>query len=492
MPDEVVALTNYGAVLDTLQRFNEALASYDKALAISPDWADALYNRARTLRSLARFEEALACYDRAVLLTADKPQLFFNRGTLLGELKRFEEAVESYERAIALKPDFTKAHLNRALLMINLEKTEEALTGLDRALSIEPNNAAALNARGFAFQILGRHEEAIGCYDSALLIEPNDAQTHHNRSMALLLKGDFERGLPEYEWRWETGQTFKQKFPRPQWLGNGSISEKAIILHGEQGFGDIIMAMRYVPQVVATNAKVILAAPPPLIPLMRQVKGVSGIFGPDEKLPPFDFHCPFMSLPLALGATLATIPNARYIFAEPDRVVKWKERIKDVRLPKVGIVWSGSQIHKNDRNRSIDLQKFSPFSAGEVELVSLQRDLRSNDIDALRNLPIRHFGEEINDVADTAALISLMDLVISVDTSAAHLAGAMGKPVWILLPFFPDWRWLLDREDSPWYPTAKLYRQQVSETWDEVIERAAADLFNIFGKKDALHVYRKR
>jgi hypothetical protein len=224
---------------------------------------------------------------------------------------------------------------------------------------------------------------------------------------------------------------------------------------------------------------------------MRQLEGVSGIFGPDETLPPFDFHCPFMSLPLALGATLTTIPNHPYIIAEPDRIAKWQERIKDLSLPKVGIVWSGSQVHKNDRNRSIGLEKFSAFGAAEVELVSLQRDLRPADVDALRDLPIRHFGKEINDFADTAAVISLIDLVISVDTSAAHLAGAMGKPVWVLLPFFPDWRWLLDRDDSPWYPTARLYRQKEPSAWDEVTGRVAADLMRKFGKRGSDRVGRK-
>jgi hypothetical protein len=292
------------------------------------------------------------------------------------------------------------------------------------------------------------------------------------------LKGDFANGLPEYEWRWKTGQVHPQKFPQPHWRGNRSIAGETILLHGEQGFGDIIMMLRYIPQIIAMNAKVIVAVPPPVIPLLTHMEGAVQVFGPNENLPPFDCHCPFMSVPLALQTTLETVAaESPYLKASPDRVAKWGSRLGATSGLRIGIVWSGSTIHKNDHNRSIELRQLAPLFSSSAQFVSLQKEIRRNDWRTLQeHAEIVHLGEEINDFADSAALISLMDIVISVDTSVAHLAGALGKPVWILLPYFPDWRWLLDREDSPWYPTARLFRQLSPGDWDSVIARVREEL----------------
>jgi len=481
-PNEAVALSNYGVVLSELERFDEALASYEKALAIKPDDAEVLYNRGKTFSNLNRYKEAIASYDHALALRPNYTEALFNRGNILRELKRYEEALSSYDKVLAIKPKYVKALFNRGILLQVMRRFDKALTSLNEALSIKPDYAEALNARGFALQALNRHDEAIVDYDSALAKDATFAQAHHNRSMALLLKGDFVNGLPEYEWRWETGHQRRQEFRKRHWLGKEQIAGKTIVLHGEQGFGDIIMTLRYVPHVMAMNAKVILAAPPPLIPLLKEINGVQQIFGPGEALPPFNLHCPFMSLPLALSTTLQTIPGkVPYLAAPQGRVTKWQDRLGVSRLPRIGIVWSGSEIHKNDHNRSIDLQRFCEFSSPVVQLVSLQRELRPKDQTVLQeHAEILHFGEEIRGFADTAALISLVDLIISVDTSVAHLAGAMGKPIWILLPYFPDWRWLLDREDSPWYPTARLFRQSSNGDWDSVVARVKKEIGTIF------------
>jgi tetratricopeptide (TPR) repeat protein len=474
-PDYAIALFNRGLTLHELKRFAEALASFDSALRVQPDHAEALCNRGLTLHELKRFEEALASYERALIARPDYAEALSNRGMTLRELNRLEDAVESYDRALALRPEFAKALSNRGNALHELNRFEEALASFDRALRIDPEYAEAFSNRGVTLHSLIRFQEALSNFDRALKFRPDHADTHYNEALCRLLIGDFDRGWEKSEWRWETGHTSdkKRNFVQPLWLGSSDIAGKTVLLHGEQGFGDMIQFSRYVPLVAERAGRVILEISEPLRELMGTLSGAAQIISKGDPLPQFDLHCPLLSLPLAFTTGLKTIPSALpYLRASPQALLRWDARLGLRRCPRIGLVWSGRPTHKNDRNRSVKLRALLPLLDIDAVFVSLQHDLRADDAATLKDQKnIIHFGDELRDFSDTAALISNLDLVISVDTSVAHLAGALSKPVWVLLPFIPDWRWLLDRDDSPWYPTARLFRQGNNRVWDDAIVR---------------------
>jgi tetratricopeptide (TPR) repeat protein len=474
-PDYAIALFNRGLTLHELKRFAEALASFDSALRVQPDHAEALCNRGLTLHELKRFEEALASYERALIVRPDYAEALSNRGMTLRELNRLEDAVESYDRALALRPEFAKALSNRGNALHELNRFEEALASFDRALRIDPEYAEAFSNRGVTLHSLIRFQEALSNFDRALKFRPDHADTHYNEALCRLLIGDFDRGWEKSEWRWETGHTSdkKRNFVQPLWLGSSDIAGKTVLLHGEQGFGDMIQFSRYVPLVAERAGRVILEISEPLRELMGTLSGAAQIISKGDPLPHFDLHCPLLSLPLAFTTGLKTIPSALpYLRASPQALLRWDARLGLRRCPRIGLVWSGRPTHKNDRNRSVKLRALLPLLDIDAVFVSLQHDLRADDAATLKDQKnIIHFGDELRDFSDTAALISNLDLVISVDTSVAHLAGALSKPVWVLLPFIPDWRWLLDRDDSPWYPTARLFRQGNNRVWDDAIVR---------------------
>jgi tetratricopeptide (TPR) repeat protein len=474
-PDYAEALCNRGFGLHELNRFDEALTSYDGALALRPHYAEALSNRGLTLHKLKRFDEALASYDRALMLRPDYAEALSNRGMALRELNRFADALKSYDRALAVRPEFAKALSNRGNVLHELNRFDEALTSFDSALEVDPEYAEALANRAVALHSLRRFEEALSDFDHALKLRPTDADTHYNEALCRLLIGDFERGWEKSEWRWETEHTRdkKRNFAQPLWLGSGDLADKTILLHGEQGFGDIIQFCRYVPLIAERAGHVILEIPDPLRDLMTTLPNAVQVISRGQPLPYFDLHCPLLSLPLAVRTELSSIPSiCPYLHASQQGVLRWRARLGPRTQPRIGLVWSGRPTHKNDRNRSVKLRALLPLLESDRVFVSLQRDLRPEDEAILQeHKNVVHFGHELRDFSDTAALISNLDVVISVDTSVAHLAGSLAKPVWILLPFVPDWRWLLDREDTPWYPTARLFRQDHSRVWDGVIER---------------------
>jgi tetratricopeptide (TPR) repeat protein len=326
---------------------------------------------------------------------------------------------------------------------------------------------------------LKRAEEALESFDRALALKPDLAEAHWNKALLLLELGDFARGLPEYEWRWRRESELKPRdFTQPAWRGE-ELGGRTILLHSEQGFGDSIQLLRYVPMVAAKGGRVVLEIPDSLMPLVGRRDGVVAMVKPGAPLPPFDLHCPLMSLPLAFGTTLATVPaQVPYLQVPVERAADWRDRLPGTGRPRVGLVWSGKPTHKNDHNRSIALHRLAPLlSLSGIDFVSLQREYREADMAALaasRNL--RRLDAALADFADTAAVVEAVDLVITVDTAVAHLAGALGKPVWILVSSIQDWRWLLQREDSPWYPTARLFRQPEIGDWDSVIGRLAREL----------------
>jgi tetratricopeptide (TPR) repeat protein len=480
-PDYAEALSNRGNTLKELKRFAEALASHDRALVVRPNYADAYSNRGNALYELKQFEEALASYDRALALRPDFAEAHGNRGNALHALKRFEEALAAYDRALTLRPDYAEAHYNRGNTLHGLKRFEEALASHERALALAPDYSEALANRGVVLHELKRFDEALASYGRALVVRPNFAEAHYGEALCRMLTGDLPRGWENHEWRWETEQlgNGKRNFSQPPWAGSNEIMGKTILLHAEQGFGDTIQFCRYVPFVAERAARVILEVQKPLHELMSTLPGVAQIVSKGEPLPDFDMHCPLLSLPLAFGTQLATIPSETpYLRASPQAAMKWNGRLGPKSRPRIALAWSGRPTHKNDHNRSIGLSSFLSLLIGiDATYVSLQREVRAGDAAVLQSRSdLLHFGDELTNFSDTAALMSNLDLIIAVDTSVAHLAGALAKPVWVLLPFIPDWRWLLDREDSPWYPTARLFRQDDTRGWDGVLARAHAAL----------------
>src|ERR1700733_9889762 len=518
-PDHADALVNRGNALGKLRRHEDALASYDRALELQPAHVEALVSRGGTLLDLGKYDEALRSYDRALALRPDYTEALVNRGVTLHELKQSADALNSYNRALAIEPNNIDALTNRGVALHDLGRYGEALASHERALAVQSDHAAALSNRGLSLHKLGRLDEALASYDRALALQPdyidalvNRGVTLHDRkrfdealasydraialrsdhadahffgSLSRLLTGDFGRGWIEYEWRRKGASTgpSRRDFPQPLWLGSNEIADKTILLHSEQGFGDTIQFCRYVPLVAARGARVVLEVEEPLRELLTGLAGAARVIAKGDLLPDFDLQCSLLSLPLAFGTQLETIPRAMPYLRAPDRaLLKWGTRLPTKRRPRIGIAWAGNAKHIRDRERSIALGNLLPLLDVDATFVSLQKEVRAADLETLKKgSNIIHFGHELDDFSDTAALISHLDLVISVDTAIAHMAGALGKPVWILLTHVPDWRWLLNRDDSPWYPTARLFRQSEIREWDSVITRVRDALLEFIG-----------
>jgi len=482
--DYADAYFNRGVALAELDRPTEAVESYDRAIALKPDYAEAYNNRGIALSRLQRYVEALASYEGAIAHKPDYARAYNNRGVALRELDRSAQALESYDRAIALRPDYAEAYNNRGIALVELDRPEEALESCDRALALRPGYAEAFYNRGNALRDLCRIKEAVDSYERAIALAPDHASAHWNLADCRLLLGDFALGWQEYEWRWKLAQNDNglREFEQPLWLGAQTLKGRTILLHSELGVGDTFHFCRYAKEVAALGANVVLEVQPSLLTLLADLDGVAQVVPRGAPLPAFDYHCPLMTMPLAFKTDLATIPaNIPYVRSDPARVAAWREKLGNKSKPRVGLVWSGSMLLKNDK-RSMALAEILPLVGDWAEWVSLQKEVGESETDLLASQPdVRFVGGELKDFADTAALLDLMDIVVSVDTGVAHLAGAMGKPVWILLPFIPiDWRWMLDREDSVWYPTARLFRQSADRNWAGVIGRVNEELARHF------------
>ena len=479
-PRDADAHCDLGRALHDLGRCEEALASYDRALALRPGSADILNRRGVALCDLKRAEEALASHDRALAIQPDDPDALYNRGNALLGLERFDEALASYDRALAIRPLDADTWNNRGNALAELKRIDDALENYDRALTINASDPTAHRNRGNLLYGLKRYAEAMAGFDRALELTPDDVPAHVGRSFCRLQLGDFARGWQEYEWRWKDEQlgNSRRNFPRPLWLGRESLRGRTILLHSEQGIGDTLQFCRYVRLLAEQGAKVVLEVQAPVHSLLQDLEGTVQVLARGAALPAFDCHCPLLTLPLAFGTDLSNIPHHfPYVRCDPSRLDAWRDRLGPRTKARIGIAWSGYAAHKNDRNRSIALTQMLPLLFEGADWISLQKEVRAGDADILASRPdLRHFGDELRDFADTAALVELVDLVVTVDTSVAHLAGAMAKDVWILLPANPDWRWLLEREDSPWYPTARLFRQAALGEWTPVIETVGSEL----------------
>lgn len=471
-PRHLDALTNSATVLRLLGRDNDAAAAYMRALAVNPNRADIWSALGNTFGLLQQHDDALTAFDRALALSPRSAEILNNRGNTLLQLRRAAEALTSFDAALALMPDAAGVHNNRGNALLDLNRPAEALESFDGALSIQPGYVEALVNRANALRDLNRSREAIESCDAALAIDPALAAAHWNKSLEQLLLGNFSEGFANYEWRWKRAGNAPRDFGVPQWRGE-NVSGKTILLHAEQGFGDTLQFIRYVPLLAERGARIVLEVPDDLRPLLGRFDGVIATIARGEPHPAIDLHCPLMSLPLAFGTTLATIPaSVPYLSAPEDRIAVWRAKLPLSGKLRVGLVWSGKPSHRNDHNRSLAFAWLAPLLARDgIDFISLQRDVRETDKTALEKSGVLRPDLDKADFADTAAIIATLDLVIAVDTAVAHLTGALGKPLWLLLPFSPDWRWLLARDDSPWYPGAQLFRQPKIADWDSVISR---------------------
>jgi tetratricopeptide (TPR) repeat protein len=478
-PGSADARIHLGHVLRALKRDADALASFDKALAIDPASIDALGNRGDVLLALRRPAEALACFDKILSVAPGHAEARANRGAALAALARHAEALADFEAALAAGPN-PIVFYNRGLALASLGRPAEAVAAYDRTLALVANHAAAWSSRGVALQALNRHADAIASFERAIAIEPDFADAHFNKSLALLAIGDYPRGQAEYEWRWKRSGTepLRHKFGRPLWRGDDAPQGKTILLHAEQGLGDTIQFARYVRLLGRAGANAILETHPELKPLLARLEGCRSVIARGETRPAYDFHCPLGSLPLAFKTELSSVPTEiPYVSADAERVNHWRPRLEALGGPRVALVWAGNAAHANDLHRSLPLALLRPLWAGDVaRFVSLQRDLRAGDGEILAEAPVLALGSELADFDDTAAVLAGCDLLITVDTSVAHLAGAMGRPVWLLLPFSSDWRWTAQSDRSPWYPSVRLYRQPQPGDWESVVARVAGDL----------------
>lgn len=506
---------NLGNLCEAQGRSKEAEQCYRAALKLKPKLAEAWGNLANLLQKQERFEETLACRKSEIQLRPRSAEAHYNLGGMLLALERREEAVVEYREALALDPALTKARNNLGALYRSLDRPAEAVVEFEQIPKGDPEYAGAYNNLGLAYLSLGRHEAAEAAIRETLALEPelaeawcnlgvvyharnqlNQADEYYryaqdlnpeitkvrmNRGMIALTRGDFRTGWQEYEWRWERAPMQRRDFDAPQWIGQ-RLEGQRVLLHAEQGYGDTLQFLRYLPMVQAFGGEVLLEVQPRMQRLARALPGVAAVFAQGEPLPEFDCHLPLMSLPTVLGTTLETVPaNVPYL------VVPEEARAKAAELDwardglRVGLVWQGNTtfLHDGYRYRSADLAQLAGLlEVKGAHFYSLQ--IGAPEAAAARATgKIFDLSDATKDMADTAAQIEHLDLVISVDTSVLHLAGALGKPTWVLLPYTADWRWMLERADTPWYPTMRLYRQQQPGQWAPVVEavRGALDAF---------------
>jgi tetratricopeptide (TPR) repeat protein len=507
-------LWSLGAALHKLGRYEEALKTFDKAVQLKPDDADLWKNLGEVLIALDRRDEAILSLQHALKLNPRHWDAANKCGHLCYQLKRFEEALAHFNLCDTLRPNHALTLQMRALTLHRLSRVDEALVDNRRAYELDPSDAETCNNLGDVLLWLGRLDEAVELFDEALKLRPdfvaaltskasaltqlhrfdeafavykrvNTAMGTWNLSLLQMLTGDFEAGWVGREARWEAMSPDYPKISQPKWLGDECIEGKTIVVHVDEGMGDCIQFARYLPMMAERGARVILLVAEALVPLLSRMPGVFQCFS-SGTAPAFDMHCPMSSLPLAFRTRLDSIPSAVPYLPPPAEAQRhiWEDRLGSHDKLRVGLVWSGNPNHANDRNRSLPLQMLSRVLDLDATFVSLQKDLKPGDRELLRERTgILDLTGHLTDFAETAALLSCLDLVITVDTSVAHLAGALGIPTWLLLPYTPDYRWLLDRDDSPWYPTMRLFRQSETRDYGIVLDRVRSELLTLISAK---------
>lgn len=489
-PSDAELWRQMGDALIQARRNSEALLCFRRAFELDPGHADAAYKAGHLLHGAGQVAEALAYLNHSVSLRPDNAQALHTRALILNGLGRIEEATADCRRAVQLDPKNADTLGNLGALLRAQGHLEEALSFFDRSLKIKPNAGKATVGRASVLADLGRVEEAMSAYKRSAAILSEHSRSVWNLALLQMLTGDFKRGLKGMQARWDVPGLPNGYPPLPglKWFGDGEIAGKTILVCADEGLGDAIQLVRYVPLLAGRGARVVLVVQDALCPLLSRMEGVSECLpgSSGARLPPFDFHCPLSDLPLIFGTRLETIPAAVSYLPPPSQegVQAWQSRLGPRARLRVGLVWSGNPEHLNDHNRSIPFRMLTGFLDDKVSFVSLQKDVRPNDrAELLARTDIFDAAQHLTDFAETAALISCLDLVITVDTSVAHLSAALGKPTWILLPFMPDYRWLLHREDSPWYPTVRLFRQDERREYGSVIDRMRRDLQSLIGKE---------
>lgn len=482
-PNNFDALHGLGGIERERGHFGTALTLVQEALKADPGRADGFSSLGLVFYALKDFARALTSFDAGLRLAPDDVELRNRRGVALLELGRSKEALGEFERVLACAPNHIDALGNRANTLFKLNRPAEAIQLYDRALELKPGSAPLWTNRAIALRRLERPHEALLSAKRALAAQPDFAPARFVDATVRLYLGDFAAGWHGYEWRWGgVMASERRKLAAPLWGGAGDIAGKTILLHAEQGFGDTIQFVRYAPLLAARGANVLLEVQPPLVRLLSGMRGVAQVVPRNAPLPPFDLHCPLLSLPLAFGTALDGIPaDVPYVAPPDDAAACWSARRAPMRndgRPRIGLVWSGERAHDNDINRSMSLAELAPLlDLPHLKFVSLQHDVRDADAALLKTRSdIVQFGKTFSDFADTAGAIAQLDAVISVDTAVAHLAGAMGKPLFLLLPFAADFRWLRERSDSPWYPTARLFRQRQFGDWTCAVEALCREL----------------
>jgi tetratricopeptide (TPR) repeat protein len=481
-PDLSEGWYKLGEILRQQKRHDEALLSFNQALKLDPGYREAVNASALSYFETGHYEDAILCFERSLAIDPTQAGAFHWKGLCQLRLQRFEAALADCVKALELAPNHPDIINNTGLVLQRLARNAEALVYFDRAIELNPHFALAFNHRGASLAELRRFDDALASFSRATAIDPDYADAHWNRALLQLLLGDFASGWSAREWgRKSQAVGFVDRgFTKPLWRGEAPIAGKTILLHGDEGLGDTIQFSRYATMVAKLGARVILEVQDLVHPLLSAIQGVALCLPKTAAaLPDFDLQCPLSGLPLAFGTRLETIPSAvSYLPAPPEpRVQVWATRLGPHDKLRVGLVWSGNPAHGNDRNRSMPLAALSSILDLDARFVSLQKDARSGDqAELFARKEIVNLTDDLSDFVDTAALMACLDLVITVDTSVAHLAGALGRPTWILLPYTPDYRWLLGRDDSPWYPTVRLFRQGEDRDYATVLTRVRAEL----------------
>jgi tetratricopeptide (TPR) repeat protein len=481
-PQHTLAQTALGQAMTALDLPAAAVECFTLAITWDPGPGEPFFYRGNALYQLGRWEAAVEDYLQAIARLPALMQAHNNLGLALTRLGRHPLAAVSLSRAVELAPDRAEPHCNLGVALFGAGSLGDAVKSYDRALALDPLYAEAANNRGNALWDLGYEDPqqrvaALASYALAIASKPDYEEAYWNNALALLQTGDYAQGWALYEWRWKR-QAFTpiiRNFDCPLWLGKESLQDKTVVLHGEQGLGDSIQFSRYAALAQQLGARVVLEVDGSLVALLGSLKGPKQVVARGTALPKADFHCPLLSLPLAFQTTVDTIPaSGAYLLPDLERIAVWSVRLGPKRAPRIGLVWSGDPAHRNDHNRSLKLKTLLAHLPMGYEYISLQKDIRENDrTDLAARSDIRDMGHALTDFAETAAACVEMDLLITVDTSFAHLSAALGKPTWILLPVQSDWRWLLDREDSPWYDSARLFRQNTMGDWHTVLARMA-------------------
>jgi len=483
-PDSPEAHTALGNALADQGQHDKSMAAYRQALQLRPDYALAYYNLGLVLAEQGQWDEAIAAYRRALELQPGSPETHNNLGNALRERGQLNEAVAAYRQALQLQPDHALACYNLGTSLKDQGHLDEAVACFQRALALKPGFPEGHVNLGRTWWLKGDFHQAEAAYRHAIACRADFANAHLNLSILLLLLGRYEEGWHEYEWRWRAPAYMHRlrQFSAPPWDGRLAPG-KMILIHAEQGFGDTLQFARYLPLVRAHSraARVVLECHPALVPLLDPLRGadfdIVALGHTDATLPPFDLHLPLLSLPLALQRFAPVPMSAPYLHADSSLRAPWRERLDPGAALRVGVAWAGSPTHLDDHRRSIAPEKLAPLlRVPGIQFVSLQIEPHGPLPPTLAAAGVLDFTADIANFSDSAALLAELDLIISVDTAVAHLAGALGRPVWTLLPFVPDWRWGLESETTPWYSTMRLFRQPAAEDWDAVILRVIEDL----------------